>query len=168
MSNTNPSQPPSAPAHQRRVVSTSAAVAAGGGILGLYLIISSRSFPAGFNSLPGPGFFPLILGLLIVVFSVMIAFEARAPFPTATATESDPTVSEKPRSPWFRPCLTIALLAFFLFSWELVPFLVRTPILVAGLMRVSGSSWRSALIASILFTAVVYGLFQLGLRVDLG
>jgi hypothetical protein len=60
------------------------------------------------------------------------------------------------------------LLAAWLLVWPFAPFLIRTPFLVAAIMRLSGSSWRAAIVAAIAFTTLVYAIFQLGLRVDLG
>lgn len=137
-------------------------VAAGGASLGLYLIVSSGSFPAGLGSLPGPGFFPFTLGLLIVLFSGMIAWEARS----AAALPRAATEDEK--SSWKLPVISTLLLAAWLLVWPFAPFLIRTPFLIAAIMRLSGSSWRAAILAAIAFTALVYAIFQLGLRVDLG
>jgi len=46
--------------------------------LGAYLVVSSLSMPAGSFSLPGPGFFPRIIGALLAVASV-IAFLRAGP-----------------------------------------------------------------------------------------
>jgi hypothetical protein len=60
------------------------------------------------------------------------------------------------------------LVLAWLLSWSFAPFLLRTPLLVLSLMRLSGSTWRSAMLAAVVFTAAIYAIFQLGLRVDLG
>ena len=147
---------------QRGISVRDLGVAAGGAALGFYLIVSSGSFPAGLGSLPGPGFFPFTLGLLIVLFSGMIAWEARsAPALPKADTEGD-------KSSWKLPVISTLLLVAWLLVWPFAPFVIRTPFLIAALMRLSGSSWRAAILAAIAFTALVYAIFQLGLRVDLG
>ncbi|MDZ7638828.1 MAG: tripartite tricarboxylate transporter TctB family protein [Bryobacterales bacterium] len=161
-----PSTPAPPAALRRPRLSSGIVVAAAGAALGLYLVVTSRSFPAGYGSLPGPGFFPFILGILILVFSAMIAWEARpaAPVPAAAPSPSAPF----PAASILLPLAALLTIALWLFSWAWMPFLLRTPILVLALMRLSGSTWRAASIAALLFTATVYAIFQLGLRVDLG
>lgn len=138
-----------------------AAVAVTGTLLGAYLAISSRTFPSGLGSLPGPGFFPLLLGAFILVFSAMIAWESRsAGLPPAPDTSS--------QNSWKLPVFAALLVLAWLLSWDFAPFLLRTPLMVVALMRLSGSTWRGAALAAVVFTGALYAIFQLGLRVDLG
>jgi hypothetical protein len=136
-------------------------VALCGIVLGTYLVISSRAFPSGMGSLPGPGFFPLLLGIFFILFSAMIAREAWSVIP-------QPSVASVPASSWKLPVVAALLVLVWLLSWGFAPFLLRTPLLVLALMRLSGSTWRSATLAAVLFTGALYAIFQLGLRVDLG
>lgn len=138
-----------------------AALALSGILLGAYLVISSRSFPPGLGSLPGPGFFPLLLGILILLFSAMIAREAWSPAPQSPGKAAVRQADKL-------PALAVLMVIAWLLTWDFAPFLLRTPLLVLGLMRTSGSNWRSAALSAILFTAALYAIFQLGLRVDLG
>lgn len=137
------------------------AVAACGAMLGGYLIVSSGTFPSGIGSLPGPGFFPLLLGCLLLFFSAMIAWEARR------GKLREPKKATSPGA-WKRPALAAFLVAGWLFAWGSIPFPIRTSLLVFLLLRLGGAAWKGAALAAILLPAVVFAIFQLGLRVDLG
>jgi hypothetical protein len=130
-------------------------------MLGGYLVVSSGTFPSGLGSLPGPGFFPLLLGCLLLFFSAMIAWEARR------RESQEPKKATSPGA-WKRPALAALLVAGWLFAWGSVPFLVRTSLLVFLLLRLGGGAWKAAALAAILLPAMVFAIFQLGLRVDLG
>ena len=139
---------------------TEGIVAGAGMVLGLALIVSSRAFPPGVGALPGPGFFPLILGFLIAVFAGMIAVGARSRRSNAVANPIQ-TYS------WKLPSLALLAVTAYVAAWEAVPFLVRTPVLVLALMKAAGASWRNSLIAALLISGFLYLAFQLGLRVTL-
>ena len=87
------------------------AVAACGVILGAYLAISSRILPSGVGSLPGPGFFPLLLGAFILVFSAMIAREA-------WSVSSPDSIRPAPASSWKLPVSAALLVLAWLLSWS--------------------------------------------------
>ena len=47
-------------------------VAAGFLLLGLYLLMSSFALPAGMGGLPGPGFFPQVIGAVITALAALL------------------------------------------------------------------------------------------------
>lgn len=136
-------------------------VAALCGVLGLAVVVAAWRLPPGIGNLPGPGFFPAVLGALILGFAALLGYESRHPKP-----DGDERSGAEPD--WRLPGVAMLLMLAYVGSWELVPFLVRTPVLIAVLMRLSGATWRSVLLAAILFPLSLYGVFTLGLRVDLG
>jgi hypothetical protein len=157
------------------------AVAAVFSAVAILIIAAAWQMPPGIGNLPGPGFFPITLGFLMLGFAGMLVLEGRrtaAPVAEAkdapekelagieTAAESG-TGEVGPQS-WVLPLIAFALMLGYVATWELAPFLVRTPLLVVVMMRLAAASWRATVIAAVLFPLVLYGIFALGLRVDLG
>ncbi len=130
-------------------------------ILGIGVLWATRQLPPGIGSLPGPGFFPAVLAVLILLFAGVLAFERNS-----QATEEAATTAASWN--WRLPVLTAASLLAYVVVWEWIDFLVRTPLLILILMRSSGATWRNTLLAAVLFPASLYVIFQLGLRVELG
>ena len=144
-------------------------VAAVAALLGIALILSSRSLPEGIGALPGPGFFPFVLGLLITLFAAMVAMEARKPKPASSIAEASagdsPSAAAAPA--WRLPVIAMVLVFAYLALWEVVPFLARTPVVALVLTRISGATWLRAIGVAIVMTAFLYLVFQVGLRVSL-
>ena len=126
-------------------------------LLGTLLVLSAWQFPAGMGRLPGPGFFPLLIGAAILgLASLLIAISLRSA-PTATLV-----LANRKQLAW-----TTALILVYLMAWGWVPFPVRTAAFVVVLLRLLGHRWRASVtVAAVLTTAVVLA-FQYGLRVDL-
>ena len=146
-----------------------AIVAAAAALLGIALILSSRSFPEGIGALPGPGFFPFALGLLITLFAIMVAMEARKPKPAETkeATTTSDSDAAAGKMAWRLPVAAVVLVFAYLASWDVIPFLIRTPIVALVLTKASGASWLRSVAMAIVLTAFLYFVFQVGLRVSL-
>ena len=153
-------------------------VAAVFAVLAVGVIVAARQLPSGIGNLPGPGFFPATLGFLMLVFSGMLAAEGPGAA-TVTGTPGASTAGSSSASgepgaelvvapSWTLPVVAFALMVGYLASWEYLPFLVRTPLLVVVLMRLAAASWRATAMAAVLFPTVLYAIFALGLRVDLG
>jgi hypothetical protein len=157
---------------QNRIVATVFAVLAVG------IVIAARQLPPGIGNLPGPGFFPATLGFLMLVFCGMLAAERAGASSVAVAPGAsdadgspagvEPHVAAEATQSWTLPVVAFALMVGYLASWEYVPFLVRTPLLVIVLMRLAAASWRATIMAALLFPVFLYAIFALGLRVDLG
>jgi hypothetical protein len=127
-------------------------------MLGLGVLVASFGFPPGMGRLPGPGFFPAVIGAAITCLSLALLWSAfRNPARESAAIGGRKTM-----------VITIGLLTVFLALWGVVPFPVRTLIFVALFLRLVGETWlRSVVVAAVLTTAVVLA-FQYGLRVSLG
>lgn len=125
--------------------------------LGVYLLISAWRFPAGMGRLPGPGFFPAVLGAVIVALSVALLAGARRAEGPGWKLENKAALA-----------MTVALLAGFLLLWGVIPFVVRGFLFVALFLRFLGQPWKVALAAGAVLTAAVVLAFQYGLRVTLG
>ena len=136
---------------------TNLLVAAVFGALGIYLAITAWQLPAGMGRLPGPGFFPGVIGAAIILLAgLLLAASLR-----------------QARGGGFRIAnakalaVTTALLAAYLLLWGQVPFAVRTVVFVILFLRCLGQRWRPALAVALVLTAGVVLAFQYGLRVNL-
>jgi protein-S-isoprenylcysteine O-methyltransferase Ste14 len=142
---------------ERKVNPVNAIVGLLGLLLGVALLISAQFLPAGMGNLPGPGYFPSLIGSAIALLSAGVLWTAvRAP--------------EKPK--WeggnFRLMgLAVLLTGGYLLLWGVAPFLVRTPIYLFALMMLGRTRLWSAVVVSIVLTLFTLGAFEYGLRVSL-
>ena len=127
-------------------------------LLGLGALASSYTFPAGMGRLPGPGFFPAVIGAATSCFALALLWSAfRKPVGASAAIGGRRSLA-----------ITIGLLAVFLMLWGTTPFPLRTLVFVVVFLKLMGEPWkRSVLVAGVLTAAVVLA-FQYGLRVSLG
>jgi hypothetical protein len=122
-------------------------------LLGLYLLFSARQFPPGVGGIPGPGFFPAVIGAAMLVLALpLLLTRGAGPRPTAA---SQPAL------------ITVSLLAAYLLLWNHVPFSVRTALFLAIYLRCLGQPWRASLKVAAVLTLGVVAAFQYGLRVNL-
>jgi hypothetical protein len=125
--------------------------------LGLALVASSYALPAGMGRLPGPGFFPRVIGGVITALSLALLWRARRGGETESPAPAD-----------LRTVLgVVGLLFLYLLLWGTGLFPVRTAVFLLVLLRFLGQPWRSGLTVSLSLTAVIVLAFQIGLRVSL-
>lgn len=125
-------------------------------LLGFLLLTSAATFPPGVGGLPGPGFFPRVIGAVMAALAILLlAFACRRPGPAPGAAPVKPVL------------LTVLLLAGYLALWERVPFALRTLLFVVLYLRCLGQSWRAAVQVALGLTLFVVAAFQYGLRVGL-
>lgn len=138
------------------------AVAAAFFVLGWCLVASAARFPPGVGGLPGPGFFPGLVGAAMMALAVALASSRlRRGQPAAPARFGKPAAS-------YAPFLTaLALTALYLGLWGRIPFALRTAVFVAVFLRSQAQPWRSSIQTAAVLTAAVMVAFQYGLRVDL-
>jgi putative tricarboxylic transport membrane protein len=126
--------------------------------LGVWLAAASAALPAGMGRLPGPGFFPGIVGGAIALLSaLLIATALRGRAGAAFEFENARKLAG-----------AAGLLLLYLLLWDRVPFEIRTAAFLAVLLRVFGERWRSAAAVSLVLTAAVGLAFRYGLRVTFG
>jgi hypothetical protein len=125
--------------------------------LGIALVASSYALPPGMGRLPGPGFFPRVIGGVMVLLSLALLWRARREGDGERAAAADlRTVAG-----------VTGLLFLYLLLWGTGLFPVRTAVFLLVLLRFLGQSWRSGLTVSLSLTAVIVLAFQIGLRVSL-
>lgn len=125
--------------------------------LGMGLVASAYALPSGLGRLPGPGFFPRVIGGVMVLLSLGVLGQARrATKPLRQGAGDLRTV-----------LLVLGLLALYLLGWGIGPFAVRTALFLLLLLRLLGQPWRTGVTLSLSLTAVVILAFRIGLRVPL-
>jgi hypothetical protein len=126
--------------------------------LGIGLAASSFALPEGVGRLPGPGFFPRVIGGVMILLSLALSWQSRRPGPAAQSTAAAADL---------RSVLgAVGLLALYLLLWGTGLFALRTGVFVVLLLRFFGQPWRTALAVSVPLTAAVVLAFQVGLGVS--
>ncbi len=125
--------------------------------LGAYLVISGGGFPAGVGALPGAGFFPRVIGSLIVLLALAMLFQSRGQSEATSFKLSNPR----------QIAGAVGMLSVYLALWGTGFFPLRTAVFLALLLKFLGQSWPAAAGVAATLTAVVAAAFQYGLNVSL-
>lgn len=134
-------------------------LAAGFLALGAGLAASSFALPEGVGRLPGPGFFPRVIGGAMVLLSLGLLWQSRRPAPAPEGGE--------PAADARGVLGAIGLLALYLLLWGTGLFALRTAVFLLLLLRFLGQPWKTALAVAVPVTAAVVLAFQVGLGVSL-
>ena len=138
---------------------TNYTVAAAFALLGSYLIASSLSLPPGVGRLPGPGFFPRVIGAVIILLAGALFAQTLR---TRTLPQGEWRI-ENGRA----IAGAIGLVFVYLLLWGTGLFAVRTAVFLALFMRFMGQPWKQSIVVSLVLSAVVVAAFQYGLHVSL-
>jgi putative tricarboxylic transport membrane protein len=108
------------------------------GAFGIYVISVAMKLPYVAEVGPGPGFFPLWLGIGMVIFSTCVVFVAPTAAPQPAASETPPHNVGRAMAAWLALMVSIALysrigfgLSFVLLTVFLILALDRRPALLA-------------------------------------
>ncbi|WP_420447468.1 tripartite tricarboxylate transporter TctB family protein [Candidatus Palauibacter sp.] len=158
------------------------------------VLLDSRSYPGSLaEGAPGPAFFPRLLAVLILGCAVWLAVRAR-PWSARPEAPPDPEPVAEPGANTeaateaaadarrsrgnvvpgvgarrgVRLGLGVAWIAVFLFVWPWLGTVLSVPLLVAGLMWLTGERSRVALVAvPVGFAGFIYLVFMVALGVPL-
>ncbi len=108
---------------------------------------------------PGPGFYPLGLGIVLVLLAAWRVVEARV-----ARVDSGPVGPTVPIAPILA---TLGLVLTFALLLEPLGFIPTSLLVVGLLVRVAGLSWRSSAIVAITSSILSYILFDLLLGLQL-
>ena len=134
-----------------RIVAVAFAVLAG------LLLFGSWLLPAGMGRLPGPGFFPGVIGAAMMALSVALVVR-----PSAAETAGSLLRGE------MRTAGIAALLTFgYLALWGSGFFFLRTVLVLYVFLRILGEKPRAGISVALVLTAAVTLAFQYGLHVTL-
>ena len=120
----------------------------------IYLIQALR-MPLGAAARPGPGFYPVAVGVFACVVALVIGALAFRRAETAAAAEEAETAPEDRRRVW----LTVVTLAGFCLLLPWIGYPLAALLFVATLLRQLGAGWRGALLAAALSAEGSYYLF---------
>jgi len=124
--------------------------------LGILVTLWSASYQVGNILDPGPGFYPLGLGLLMVLFSlIQLAGQARR---SSTHAEEIPRLFAP--GGWAKIGYTVVILLLATFLFEVIGYLVTIFFFLVFLMLGQElRSWKKVLFIAILTTLGVYVVF---------
>lgn len=127
-------------------------------VMGIILSIWSTEYQFGNITQPGPGFLPLILGLLLILSSLTLLFMARKSLHTAQTTSPSPTGDG-----WKKVAYTVLVLVATAIFFEKIGYLLTFFLLIILLMRGAADrqSWKMTLLVAFFSVLGVYLVFVL-------
>jgi putative tricarboxylic transport membrane protein len=125
-------------------------------VLGGAYLIESLYLPLGPAAQPGPGFFPLLVGIAMIAFSLHLFIQSLKPEEGPAETE-DPF----PKGKDLQRVVAIAgTLIFFAAFLNTIGYGVCSAVLIGAVLRFLGlKSWAKILVISVLTAAFSYLLF---------
>jgi hypothetical protein len=104
------------------------------GLLGLALWVLAWTvgFPAGMHGVPGPGLMPRLLGGALALVALQLL---RTPTPSPGPIRQQREIA-----------LTCLLLVVYAALWTVVPFGALTAAILLAFLRMTGASWRGAVL----------------------
>ena len=121
--------------------------------LAIALAASSYALPAGAGRVPGSGFFPRTIGLLMGFLGLLLLADAWRTEPQRLPLGDLRAVSS-----------AAGLTLVYLLAWGVGPFALRTVIFLTLFLRLVGQSWRQSASVATALTIFVALAFQGGLR----
>lgn len=131
-------------------------------VLGCVVAVTAARLPMGSARVPGPGAFPLGIGVSLIVLSICLAVQSLR----GGAEESENGPAER----WgtLRVAAVCGLVALYIFALPIVGFTVDTALLMTALYAVGSGQLRiREVAAALLTTAAIYALFVAILEVRL-
>ena len=128
-------------------------------VAGVLLSIWAATYSLGSLYHPGPGFVPLILGVLLIFFSLILLGKSKK----SDTDTSAPFEGSSGR--WKKVAYTVLILILAALVVERIGYLFTIFLLVALLMRgVEPQSWRATLLTALISTLGIYLVFDLLLK----
>ena len=131
-------------------------------VVGLLLSFWSTRYQIGSLTQPGPGFYPLGLGILLIFFSLILLGQGiRSPQDTKKACPSSFSVS----GGWKRVAYVVLVLVLLAFFFETIGYLLTFFLLIMLLMAGAGlQSWKRILLVAFFSALGIYLVFVLLLQ----
>ncbi len=131
-------------------------------LLGIYVISVASQFPPGTNGVLGPGFFPILLGILLIALSILqLVTSRKEPREENTSSSADPQATR-------RVIISCLVVIAYMILINIVGFLVATPIFLFTIMWFFSVRKKSILFTtSLVTTGLLYFIFLQFLSVSL-
>ncbi len=132
-------------------------------IIGIFILVSSLNYDFGSLSSPSTGFFPFLLGGLIILLSVIGLVSAS--YEKLKGVGWDSVIKGML---WKRPFIAFISLLLYVLLVKYLGFIITTVIFMAFLLRVlEHQRWVVVIGMSVLVALVSYGIFEMGLKSQL-
>jgi putative tricarboxylic transport membrane protein len=133
-------------------------------VVGLAFLWGGVQLGMGHLHEPGPGFFPLLMGGVVVALSVLQCLESSSG--RAASSKADGFWKEK--DSWKRVTSSLFSLVFYLLFLDPLGYVVTTFPFLLYLIKFTGKrGWPSSLLVAALASLVSYLLFKVGMEVPL-
>jgi len=130
-------------------------IAVGGGFA-----IGATQYNFGIAARPGPGYFPLGLGIILAILGLIVLATSFV----RNVEGGDPVGS----IPWRPLICVVGALAFFGFALPRVGFVISFPLMIIfTAMAGDEFRWKEAIFNAALLTAFSYGIFVAGLKLNI-
>jgi hypothetical protein len=127
--------------------------------LGLYSVGASLSMSVWHRSIPEEGFFPFVLGCILVVLSIILLFQNQ---------EKKGSTQAKARTNRGKVIFYVIAILFYALTFDLLGFPLSTAISLTTILKwIERQSWRTALGVSIGSSFFCYFLFVYFLNITL-
>ena len=128
--------------------------------VGAAVLLDSRGYPPSLaEGAPGPAFFPRLLAVLLIACAAWLAIRG---WRRGSGEEAGR------RIPLLGVWIAVAWIAAFLLVWPWLGTVLSVPILVVGLMWLTGErSWRTLVSVPLAFAGFIYLVFMVLLGVPL-
>lgn len=127
-------------------------------ILALAICLASLRFHVGSFRAPGAGLFPLVTGVMLGIFSILILFEARR--------KAEEQISFwVPRADKKAILFSFFIILIYTLSLERIGFIAATLVFFLLISRfVSGHRWATAVLFAVVASVATYSVFKFLLR----
>ena len=142
---------------------------------GAAVLLDSRGYPPSLTEgAPGPAFFPRLLAVLLIASAAWLAIRAwrkgsgGGRFRGNVASDSAAGAGAGTRIRRLGVWIAVTWIAAFLLIWPVLGTVVSVPLLVVGLMWLTGErSWRTLVSVPLAFAGFLYLVFMVLLGVPL-
>jgi hypothetical protein len=138
---------------QKQTGSMDIAVGAAFFAAGLLVLAESRGFPSGAAGVPGPAFFPMLVGALMAALGAWLAI-------SGLRTRRIYWERGLRNAAMARVGAAIGLTALYVLAWDHVPFLIRTPIYLVAVYRMLGETWLRSVLLSAAISGAAFVVFD--------
>jgi|LSQX01.2.fsa_nt_gb putative tricarboxylic transport membrane protein len=131
-------------------------------IIALAFMIPAFSMPGGsVDGAPGPGYFPIIVSVLVIIFAVI---QGIVYIKDGTKT-FDQTETQKKN----RPTLIVTCIGILVYTvlFSIIPFIPLTIVAIVFFNWLYGKKWIPNIVFAVVFTIIVYFVFSKFLHVML-